>query len=232
MQNQNEKTGIGEGINEFVQKNRKPIFVSLVMVVALLVISIAVLSLMDMLRGRAIVAVEEFSSRYESLRSSIHEEHADDEDEHSHGDVEELLAELESFAGKNSGYAGARAWTLVGNIHNGRKEWAEAEAAWVKAAEKSEKNYLGPVAWFNAAVAAEEQEKAEQAIDYYTRSLSSPADFPSAPRAQFSIGRLHESLNQKNEAIAAYNSVISGWPYDRVWTNLAYSKIIFLEEVQ
>ena len=230
MQNQNEKTGVGESLNEFVQKYRKPIFVSLAMVVALLVISIAALSLTDMLRGRAIDAVEEFSSRYESLRSSIHEEHADDgEEEHSHDDVEELLADLKPFAEKNSGYAGARAWTLIGSIHSERKEWAEAETAWVKAAEKSEKNYLGPASWFNAAVASEEQGKAEQAIDYYTRSLSSPAGFSSAPRAQFSIGRLHEFLNQKEEAIAAYNSVISGWPYDRVWTNLAYSKIIFLE---
>jgi tetratricopeptide (TPR) repeat protein len=199
------------------------------MVVVLLVVSIAALSLMDVFRGRAINTVEDFSTRYESLRSLIHEEHSDGEEEHSHGEVEELLAELESFAKKNSGYAGGRAWSIIGNIRSERKEWAESEAAWAAAAGKSAKNYLAPVAWFNAGVAAEQQEKFEQAIDYYTRCLSAPAGFSSAPRAQFSIGRLRETLGETDEAIDAYRAVITGWPQDQVWTNLAYSKIIALE---
>ncbi|MDR1859238.1 MAG: soluble NSF attachment family protein [Treponema sp.] len=222
MQNQNEKTRIGESINNFIQKNRRPIFVLMGTVFLLLITSIATLSLMDMYRSKAIGAVEDFSSRYDSLRYSINEES-------SSTDVEQLIAELKPFAEKNSGYAGGKAWLIIGSIHSERSEWAEAEAAWIKAAEKSAKNHIAPTAWFNAGVAAEQQEKTEQAIDHYTRSLSSPAGFSSAPRAQFSIGRLRETMDDRENAITAYRAVISGWPFDRVWTNLAHSRIIALE---
>jgi len=223
MQNQkDEEIGIGEGINEFIQKYRKPILVALGAVVVLLVISIIALSLMDVFRKRAIAALEDLSSRYESLSSSLNEED-------SSGDVARLLADLESFAQGNSGYAGGKAWDIIGSIHSERNEWAEAEAALVKAAETAAKTYLGPVSWFNAAVAAEQQGRAEQAIDYYGRCVSAPSGFPSAARAQFSIGRLHEALGETDEAIAAYRAVLSDWPNDGVWTDLARSKIIMLE---
>ena len=232
MQNQNEKAGVGEGINEFIQRNRKPILGLVVTLVLLFVASVITLSLMDVFRGKANAAVEDLSVRYEALRPSIHEEPAfldDDAEEHSHPDVEELLADIESFAQKTSGYAGGKAWSIVGNIRTERKEWAEAETAWAKAAGKAAKTYLAPIAWFKAGVAAEQQEKTEQAIEYYAKSVAAPAGFPSAARAQFSIGRLHEALGETDKAIDAYRAVITGWPNDGVWTDFARTEIIKLE---
>ena len=222
MQNQNEKTGAVQDINDFIQKHRKPLFITAGALLLLLIISIAVFPLMDMYRGMAIGKVEDFSGRYETLRSVINEEYM----EH---DVEQLLAELESFAKKNSSYAGAKAFSIIASIHTDRKNWAEAEAAWVGAAEKSAKYYLAPVAWFNAGIAAEEQGMAEKAIEYLSKSISAPAGFSAAPRAQFSIGRLRETLDDRDAAIDAYQAVISGWPYDNVWTSLAKTRIIALE---
>ena len=222
MQNANVKPEIGQGINDFIQKHRKPIIVSAGSVALLLVIGIVGLSLADMFSKKAINTVEDFSGRYESMRYSINEEYMEN-------DAAELIAEVESFAKKNSGYAGAKAWSIAGNIHSEKKNWADAETAWIACAEKSAKNYLAPVAWFNAGVAAEEQGKAEQAIECYAKSLSATAGFSSAPSAQFSIGRLRETLNEREAAIAAYRAVISGWPYDSTWTNLAHSRIIALE---
>ena len=219
---QNETPGIGQRINDFIQKNRKLIYFSAGAIVLILVISITVFSLMDASRSKAITAVEDFSSRYESLRNSINEEYME-------SDVAELIAELESFAKKNSGYAGGKAWSIIGSIHSEKKDWVEAEAAWLAAAGKSEKNHIAPIAWFNAGIAAEQQGKTEQAIDNYAKSLSATAGFSAAPRAQFSIGRLRETLNDRDAAIAAYRAVISGWPYDNVWTSLAHSRIIALD---
>jgi len=91
---------------------------------------------------------------------------------------------------------------------------------------------LAPIAFFNAGAAAEEQGKTEEAIAYYTNSLSSSADFPDAPRAQFAVGRLRESLHETDAAIEAYRAVISGWSYDQVWTSLAHSRIIALETAE
>ena len=221
MQNENEKSSyMDEGINGFVQRHRKPLFISAGLALLLLIVFIAVLSLMDMLNGKAISVVEEFNSRYESLAPYIAEEY-------SALDVEELLADLETFAKKKSGYAGGRAWSIIGNIYGKQEDWAGAEAAWTAAAGAAGKTYLAPFAWFNAGTAAEEQGKTEQAIEYYTKSLS--PDFPAAPRAQFSIGRLRENQDNNAAAIEAYRAVISGWSRDLVWPSLARSRIIALE---
>jgi len=244
MQNKNEKSGggalggipgatdntaIGDGINEFIQKHRKSLFVSAGVILLVLVLCIAALSVMDMLRARAIGAVEEFGSRYETLRPSITEEASSD-------DVAQLLAELETFAKKRTtmaaGYAGGKAWSLIGSIYSDKKDWAAAEAAWASAAEAGKKTYLAPPAFFNAGAAAEEQGKTEKAIEYYTNSLASSVDFSGAPRAQFAIGRLRESLHETESALEAYRAVISNWSYDKTWTNLAHSRIIALEAAE
>ena len=222
MQNSNEKTSVGEGINEFVQKNRKPIFVSLGLIVLLLVGCIGAFSMLDLLRKKAIGGVEELNARYEALRFTIAEES-------SAADVEALLGDLNAFAKKNSGYAGGRAWALIAGIRGDKKEWAEAESAWVSAGQTAAKTYLGPAAWFNAGAAAEEQGKHAEAIDHYTKSLSLSVVFPAAPRAQFAIGRLREALDDKAAAIEAYRAVVSLWSYDTIWPNLAQSRIIALE---
>ena len=229
MQNENEKHAMGadrgasvsDGINEFVQKHRKPIFFSAGLILLSLIAFIAAISIIGMLRGKAISAVEEFGSRYETLFPSIAEES-------SSADVEQLLAELEAFARRNSGYAGGKAWSIMGNIYSEKKDWPAAEAAWASAANAAKKTYLVPIAFFNAAAAAEEQKKTEEAIGYYNACLAS-ADFSGAPRAQFAIGRLQESLGDTGAAIEAYRAVISLWPYDSVWPMLAQSRIIALE---
>ncbi|MDR2923379.1 MAG: tetratricopeptide repeat protein [Treponema sp.] len=228
MQKPDEKQGAdndvnaGERINDFIQKNRRPIFIMGAALLALLIAVIAAFSLMDVFRNRAIAAVEDFSGRYETMLPSAAEEYAAD-------DVAAFIEELTSFAQKNSGYPGGRALLLIGGIHSAKKEWAEAEAAYAAAAKSAAKTYLAPLAWFNAAAAAEEQGKTTEAIEYYTGSLATPAVFPAAPRAQFSIGRLHESLNEDAKAVEAYRAVISGWPNDQIWPNLARSRIITLE---
>lgn len=226
MQNESEKpvTGatLNERINEFVQKHRKPIFILTGLIMLSLIAFIASLSIADMMGGRSISAVEEFGSRYEALRPSITEEY-------SSVDVAELVAEIERFAAGKKGYAGGKAWSIIGNIHSDRKDWPAAEAAWVSAANAAKKTYMVPLAYFNAGVAAEEQGKAEAAIEFYSSSLAYSADFPAAPRAQFAIGRLRESLNDRAAAIEAYRAVISGWSYDRIWSSLARSRIVALE---
>jgi tetratricopeptide (TPR) repeat protein len=234
MQSEKEKnemnTPVSVGINEFVQKHRTPIFISGAVILLSLIAFIVVLSVMDMVRGKAISAVEEFTSRYETLHPSITEEYAE-------VDVEELISELETFAGRNSGkisgiatgYAAGKAWALIANIHGEKKNWPAAEAAWALAAKTAKKTYLAPLALFNAGAAAEEQGKTSEAIEYYTSSLASTAEFPGAPRAQFAVGRLQESLGDTAAAIEAYRAVISRWSYDQVWTSLAHSRIIALE---
>jgi len=229
MQSGNEKQPqFSQRITEFVQKNRKPIFVSAAAVVILLIGILVAFMVTDMLRGRAIAAVEELGTRYEDLRDLISWE---DDGDAGQG-LEVLLSDLRYFALRNSGYAGGRAWSMLGSIYGRKGEWAEAEAAWLAAAGATSRSYMAPIALFNAAAAAEEQGRLEDAINHYAASISAPAGFFAAPRAQFSIGRILESLGDYNAALQAYRDVIFGWPHDTVWINLANSRIIALETRQ
>ena len=230
MEKNSEKTNTSEWINNFIRKNRKPIFISLGVIVLFFVGSVAALSLIDVFRKKAISEVEELGRRYEELRFTISDAASA---ESVNPDVDTLLADLETFAKKTSGFAGGRAWSIIARIHGERKEWPDAETAWRNAAAAASKTYLGPVSLFNAAVAAEEQGKNAQAIELYAMSVSHAIAFPEAPHAQFSIGRLNETLNDRTGAIEAYRLVLARWPNTSVWANLAYSRIIALEtEIQ
>ena len=222
MQKENENVSTGQRINEFIQKNRKSIFISVGAVILVIVGTIITLSLIEVFDKKAISGAEELNSRYEEVHHRISEETSAEE-------VQTLLADLNAFAKKNSGFAAGRAWSIIGHIHSDRKEWPEAETAWQSAAKAASKTYLGPVALFNAAVCAEEQEKYPQAIDLYSQSVSHKVIFPAAPHAQFAIGRLNETLNDRAGAIEAYRNVLARWPNVTVWTNLAQSRIIALD---
>ena len=227
MQGEKEKNAVNvpvsDGINEFIQKHRAPIFISMGAVLLSLIGFIVVLSVMDLIRGKAISAVEEFYIRYEALLPSITEEY-------SKVDVDELLGDIESFARKNSGYTAGKAWSIIAHIYGQQKDWPAAQTAWIAAANAAKKTYLAPIAFFNAGAAAEEQGKTDEAIEHYASSLAqADIDFPAAPRAQFAIGRLQESQGNAEAAIESYRAVISGWSYDQTWTSLAHSRIIALE---
>jgi tetratricopeptide (TPR) repeat protein len=216
-----EELSIGEKVADFMQKNRKGIVTGIILAAMLLVVFIAALIIRDDLTVKAVSAVEELNSRYEALRVDINDASRETE-------VNALLEEVGVFAAKNSGYAGIRAYFILANMQADMKKWADAEQTWFKAGEKAAKTYLAPVAYYNAAVAAEEQDKLSLSVELYTKSLSLKDDFPGAARAQFAIGRLEEAQNNQEAAVEAYRAVINNWPGETIWTNLAQSKIISL----
>jgi tetratricopeptide (TPR) repeat protein len=87
---------------------------------------------------------------------------------------------------------------------------------------------LAPVSLFNAAVAAEEQGNIDQAIELYGESAAHVSGFPAAARAQFAVGRLHESQGDPQAALEAYKAIAEKWSNETAWINLAQSRIILL----
>jgi tetratricopeptide (TPR) repeat protein len=218
---------VNERFNDFVKNYRTSILIGLGAILLALVGFIAAFSVSNALRKKAIGTVEELASRYEALLPLP--EDAAAIPELGSSELLALLNDIETFAKKTSGYAGGRAWALLAAVHGEKKEWPETEVAWAGAAKAAGKTYLAPIAWFNAAAAAEEQGRNEQAIEYYARSLESPEAFPSAPQAQFSIGRLKEGIGDSEGALEAYRALVFGVSYDTVWKNLAQSRILVLE---
>ncbi|GHV45153.1 hypothetical protein AGMMS49546_30350 [Spirochaetia bacterium] len=217
-----EKLSLSEEINAFILKNRKGILICFGVLVVALGGFIGGIAIKGAVQNKTLSTVEGFNSRYEELRWDISEGTKTEE-------AAALLEELSAFAQKTSGYAGGRAWAIIAGIRGSQKNWPEAEQAWSSAAKAASKTYLAPAALFNAAAAAEEQGNAERAIALYTECLAKADLFPAAARAQFSIGRLHESQSNKDAALEAYRTLVNKWPGDPVWTNLAQNRIIALQ---
>jgi len=221
MQN-NENDNIGEKINDFIRNHRKAIFITIGILLFLFIGLIAFLSISDALNKKATAEIDELYGRYNGL-SLINDEEFYTED------LEYLLTDLKTFAQKNKGFAGSKAWSIIGLIYSGRKDWSNAQEAWLSSAKIGNNTYLAPIALFNAAAASEEQGNLEQAIDLLKQSVAHKFEFPAAPRAQFSIGRLYETLGDPTSAIEAYREVLIKWPEMPVWHNLARSRLAFLE---
>jgi len=221
MQN-NENDNVGEKINEFVKTHRKAIFISIGILLLLFIGLIAFLSISDALNKKATAAVDELYGRYDELSLN------NDEDFYAE-DLENLLTDLKTFAEKNKGIAGSKAWSMVGQIYSGRKDWSLAQDAWLSAAKIGNNTYLAPIALFNAAAASEEQGNLEQAIDLLKQCVAHKFEFPAAPRAQFSIGRLYETIGDSTAAVEAYREVLIKWPEMPIWQNLARSRLALLE---
>jgi len=227
-QKKEEAVTIAEKATDFIQKNRKVLFIALIAIVVILAGFITFVTVREKILERALSQVDEFGRRYERVRIYPDGDALDTASRMA--EIAVLLVDIEGFTARNSGYAAARAYNLAANIHWDMNSRDEAEKTWLDAARVAGKNYLAPVSLYNAAIAAEERGDIETAIAYYSRALEHGEIFPSAVRAQFSIGRLEESRNRKDAAIEAYRIVLNNWPNDPFWPNLAQSRILVLSE--
>ncbi|MCL1993088.1 MAG: tetratricopeptide repeat protein [Spirochaetes bacterium] len=223
MEAKDSKVSAGQRIGDFIQTHRRTIFMGFAAVIVVLLGTITALLIRDVFHQRAIGSLEELRERYHSLRFDIF-----DEAEFDQSEALVLLADLGDFAARSSGFVAGSAWAMAGRLHSEMEQWQEAEAAWRAAASAAAATYLGPLSLFNAAMAAEEQGNIAGAIELLTQSVGHAQAFPAAARAQFSIGRLNESLNSPAAAIEAYRAVLASWP-GTVWANLAQSRIVALE---
>jgi predicted negative regulator of RcsB-dependent stress response len=220
-----EKRSFSDALADFIQRNRKGLLIAVIALVVLVIGFIAGNAIRSSLREKANSAVEDFARRYEVLVIDINEPEKAEE-------VTTLLDELNAFAGKTSGYAGARAYSLAASIYAEQKNWASAESSWRNSAKKAGSSYLAPASLFNAAVAAEEQGNLDQAVELYAESAAHVSAFPAAARAQFEIGRLRESQGDTQAALEAYRLIQEKWANESTWINLAQSRIILLSNTE
>ncbi|MDR1470522.1 MAG: tetratricopeptide repeat protein [Spirochaetaceae bacterium] len=211
---------------DFLQQKRKLFAGLLAAVIGAIAVFFIAAGVLDADTKKKLAALEGLIERYDQLADLIGNE-ADD----AASGIETLRGDLEAFAEGAGGYAGAKAWSLVGNIYAKEKKWADAENAFEQSAQKGAKTHLSGPSLFNAGIAAEEGGNAAKAIDYFTRSADAPTSVIGA-RAQFSIGRLQETQGDREAARLAYRKVIEDYPdySGETWRNLAQSRLIVLDE--
>ena len=214
-----DEPGIVDKILNFIQHYKRIIVISLISIASVLVIFIAASIISAKIHEKSLVQIEQLQSDYtvlknEGLTSAGNEEK-----------ISDLIRTLTDFGNKKRGYAAARAFATLGELHAERKEWQEAEEAWKRAADKAPKIYLAPLSLLHSAIAAEEQGKTETALELYNRISAYESSFPLAPRAVFSTGRIQEELKNPDAAILAYQNIVEKWP-ESSWAKYSQSRII------
>jgi tetratricopeptide (TPR) repeat protein len=211
----------GNGFVAFVANNRKAITVCSITVLVVAAALIGFFGINGMLEARKITELEELLTTFSNHNGEVGPNIQSDS-------IIKLLEDLNAFGEKASGYAAAEAYSLAGSIYNGQKKFPESEEAYLAAAKKGAKTFLAAIAWYNAGIAADEQGKTDEAINYFKECLKHE-DFTEKARVQFALGRLFESQKNSDAALESYRVILDKWSGETSWANLAQSRIIALE---
>ena len=159
MAEQNDQTlSFSERCGQFLTQNRKPIVIILGAICAVAAIALIASSLTTRAVKKASAETEAIISEWTDLRDKNAEDMTAKEDA--------LAEKLEKQAAANGhSYSAFRAYTTLGEIYVLRKDWEKALAFYQKAGEALPKAYTAGIAYFNAAVCADELQQHDKALD-------------------------------------------------------------------
>ncbi|MFZ4618104.1 MAG: tetratricopeptide repeat protein [Rectinemataceae bacterium] len=114
-------------------------------------------------------------------------------------------------------------------IAGDKKEWEQAEKAWIQASSIMPKAFFAPVALQNAAMVAEERGANDKAKEYYKTFLDRYSTTAAgAAHAWFAMGRLAEEAKDFAGAVGNYEKIFAQWPQSD-WAKLARDRVIFIK---
>lgn len=217
-----EKT-FAQKISDFIIRNRKAFFI----VIASILVILAGVGIYEVASS---ASANKSARAMEIARAKIATWNSET-DETKKTELETaLVAELDAIAKKwPRSFAAQQALYTKAGLYLVKKDWENAEKSSLAAFETRKKSYLAPFALENAAVAAEEQGKTDDALARYKEIVASyKVDNPNLAHAMFSIGRLEESRSGWKAAIESYENLIAADPSSD-WALLAKNRVIFIK---
>lgn len=140
---------------------------------------------------------------------------------------EKAIESLQPFTSKG-GIVGARAEMLSADVLLRQKKFEAARDSYVSAAKKAKGSYITGLCYFNAAVACEELNDNEKALEYYTLAANDK-EFADPTHAWFSVGRIKEISLDYIGAKEAYDEIISRNNSDDPWFNYAKDRVLQMQ---
>lgn len=232
-----ENKDLAQKVNDFLLANRKPVLIILVCILIAVVASITVYAVSAKMKRQAIADVErviydleEFKTKYKAENEKANDgEKTDTVPEEIKAEEDKAIEKLLSLTVKRpASYSAFRANTVIAEIYFQRKSYEDALKYYDLAAHSVESSYTAGVAYFNAAVCADELSNNEKALELYEKA-SKVQGFPLVPRALFNAGRIYEALGKTEEAVTTYNTLLATYPKND-WALLAKSRIIVLSK--
>ena len=219
MAEKTEKSTASAKLNGFLEKNRKPVLITFIVVLVLVIGFIAAAVVVSSTSKKALAAIEGYY--YEMMDSSTSLEDAEITKR-----ATECIENIAPYA-KKSGIAGVRANMLSAELSYFLNDYENAVSYYTAAIAKGKKAYTAPVCYFNMAAAYEELGKLSDAAEAY-RTAAEFADFGMASHAYFSLGRVLEAQGDYAGAVEAYTT-LNDKSSDDDWSHLAKTRIIELQ---
>lgn len=143
------------------------------------------------------------------------------------GIKETLVADLSELAGKSGkAYPVLKAEYLLGLIAFEEGEYTNALEKFLSVASRSKETYLGSLSLFNAGVSSELLGDNLKAIEYYQQVYDTyGTQAAEAPKALFSLARLHEANNNNDLAKAVLQQLADEFPASE-YAKLAKSRLV------
>ncbi|MBO7582563.1 MAG: tetratricopeptide repeat protein [Treponema sp.] len=219
MSEKNEKSTASEKLNGFLEKNRKPVLITFIVGLVLIVGFIAGAIIVSATSKKDLAAVEAYY--YELTDSSTGLE-----DTEITKRATECIENLAPYT-KKGGIAGVRANMLSAELAYILKDYEGAIAYYDAAIAKGKKSYTAPLCYYNKGASYEELGKLAEAAEAY-KTAAEFDEFVLVAHAYFSLGRVLEAQGDYAGAVEAYKT-LNDKVSDDDWGNLAKTRIIELQ---
>ena len=219
MADKTEKSTASAKLNGFLEKNRKPVLVTFIVVLVLVIGFIAGAIIVSTTSKKDLAVVEAYY--YELMDSST-----DLEDAEITKRATTCIENLAPYV-KKSGIAGVRANMLSAELAYILADYEGAINYYDAAIAKGKKSYTAPVCMYNKASCYEELGKLAEAAEAY-KAAAEFEEFGMASHAYFSLGRVLEAQGDYAGAVEAYTTLNDN-SSDDDWSHLAKTRIIQLQ---
>lgn len=200
---------LAQKTDDFLGSNKKLIIIILVVILLIL----AGIGVGVTIHNRSV------SNRYEELYN-IEENYynlmsLDEASEEYAAALTDFENDIDVFVQDNSvdTYLGASATILLAEVRFMQENWSEAYELSLAVAEAHDNDYLGPLNYVNAAVAAENNGNADEALRLYTLVWDNyGVTCPEAPQALFNQARLEYTNGNTDIARSIFEQLTSEFP--------------------
>lgn len=219
MAEKTENKTAGAKLGGFLEKNRKPVIITFVVVLVLVIGFLSVELILSSLAKKDLAKVEGYYYELTALP-------ADTDDSEVTKKATECIENLAAYA-KKGGIAGVRANMLSAELAYILKDYDAAISYYEAAITKGKKSYTAPICYYNVASCYEELNKLAEAAQAY-KTAAEFAEFGLAPHAYFSWGRVLETSGDYAGAAQAYKTLADKFADDE-WAKLANTRLIDLK---